>query len=115
MQVFDAERLTAKRPPKREEAAPATYITVKSAVQRGYASRHTLMRWAQQKRIRSYVSGRNRYVCAEDVERCLAERNAGKATITADEMAGRLAANIAQAMPALTDAQKRQLAELLLS
>ena len=92
-----------------------TYITIKTAVQRGYASRHTLMRWAQQKRIRSYVSGRNRYVCVEDVERCIAERDAGYAGLTNDAIADKLAADIAQTMPALTDAQKQRLAELLLA
>lgn len=93
----------------------STYIPIKTAVHRGYASRHTLMRWAQQKRIRSYVNGRNRYVCVEDVERCIAERDAGYAGLSSDAIADRLAADIAQTMPALIDAQKQRLAELLLS
>ena len=89
-----------------------TYITVKAAVKRGYMSRYTLMRWARENRIRSYVSGRNRYVCVEDVERCIAERDAG---LTSDSIAEQLATDIAQTKPALTDAQKQRLAELLLS
>lgn len=100
---------------KTQNQTKTTYITIKTAVQRGYASRHTLMRWAQQSRIRSYVRGRNRYVCVEDVERCIAERDAGYTGLSEDAIADQLAQNIAQTMPALTDAQKQRLAELLLS
>ncbi len=89
------------------------FITIKSAVERGYASRHTLMRWAKDGSVRSFVRGRNRYVSEGDVRARLALRQSGERSITDEELTDRLAAEIASAMPALTDAQLDRLAALL--
>lgn len=89
------------------------FITIKSAVERGYASRHSLMRWAKDGSVRSFVRGRNRYVSEGDVRARLALRQSGERSITDEELTDRLAAEIASAMPALTDAQLDRLAALL--
>ena len=89
------------------------FITIKTAVARGHASRHTLMRWAKDGSVRSYVRGRSRFVSEGDIKARIALRHAGTRSITNEELADRLAAEIAQAMPALTDAQIARLAALL--
>ena len=89
------------------------FITIKTAVARGHASRHTLMRWAKDGSVRSFVRGRNRYVSEGDVKARLALRQSGERSITDEELTDRLAAEIASAMPALTDTQLDRLAGLL--
>lgn len=91
---------------------PYDFISVKEAVRRGYASRHTLMRWARDGSVRSFVRGRNRYVSEGDVRARIALRQAGKHSITDEELTDRLAEEIVSAMPALNDAQLDRLAGL---
>lgn len=92
---------------------PNDFITVKRAVERGYASRHTLMRWAKDGSVRSYVRGRNRYVSEGDVRARLAQRQTGVRTVTGEELANRLVSEIAGAAPALNEAQRERLVALL--
>lgn len=85
------------------------YVSPTEASERGYGSRASIHRWAQEGSIRSItVAGRLR-VCAEDCEarmrenRVIQPRRAYKA----------VAQRLAKVAPAFTPEQKKQLVELL--
>lgn len=51
-----------------------SYICVKDAVERGFGSRVTIMRWVKDASVRSFRRGSFRMVCVEDLEARVASR-----------------------------------------
>ncbi|MBM6756040.1 hypothetical protein H6A18_05880 [Collinsella tanakaei] len=87
-----------------------SYICVKDAVERGFGSRVTIMRWVKDASVRSFRRGSFRMVCVEDLEARVASR---ERVITEDELVERLARQIANAAPVLSPEGKEHLARLL--
>lgn len=87
-----------------------SYICVKDAVERGFGSRVTIMRWVKDASVRSFRRGSFRMVCVEDLEARAASR---ERVVTEDELVRRLARQIANATPVLSPEGKEHLARLL--
>ena len=87
-----------------------SYICVKDAVNRGFGSRVTVMRWVKDGSVRSFRQGSFRMVCVEDLETCVAAR---ERVVTEEELVERLAKQIANAAPVLSAEGKEHLARLL--
>lgn len=86
------------------------YVSVKDAVERGFGSRATIMRWVRDGSVKSFRQGRLRMVCVEDCEALAASR---ERVVTEEELVDRLARQIANAAPVLSPEGRERLAELL--
>ena len=91
-------------------ANTVSYICVKDAVNRGFGSRATVMRWVKDGSVRSFRQGSFRMVCVEDLEARVAAR---ERVVTEEELVRRLARQIANAAPALSPEGREHLARLL--
>lgn len=87
-----------------------SYICVKDAVERGFGSRVTIMRWVKDASVRSFRQGNLRTVCVEDLEARVASH---EHVVTEDELVERLARQIANAAPVLSPEGREHLARLL--
>lgn len=86
------------------------FINAQTAIDRGYGSRSTLTRWAQQGVVRSFRQGRNLMLAVADLDAVKASRTSAT---TESEIVQHLAKQLADVAPALSPTSRAKLAELL--